>query len=154
MAKEKKVKKEKAPKSEKTTKKAPMEGQRKFSGSIALTKLTHAVMTKKNKKGKKIDCLVIPIDQNYLVRGKEGALYMPISVITRSEEDQYGQHGFIGQNADSKAYKAADEDEKEKMAKLPILGNIKDFGAVSGGSNNDTSGNAGSFNEDEDDLPF
>ena len=152
MAKEKKEKKEKKAKS--SAPKPSNEGQRKFSGSIALTKLTHAIMTKKNKKGKKIDCLVIPIDQNYLVRGKEGALYMPVSVITRSEEDQYGQHGFIGQNADSKAYKAADEDEKAKMAGLPILGNIKDFGAGSGGSSNDTSGSSGTFNEEDDDLPF
>jgi len=148
MAKDKKKKKDSTKKSSSNSK----EGQRKFSGSIALSKLVHVRMKKKNKKGKKIDCLVIPIKENFLVEGKEGAVYMPISVITKTEEDQYGQHGFIGQNADSKTYKDASEKEKEKIGKLPILGNIKDF-EFNQSSSNDTAGSKGQVEED-DDLPF
>lgn len=124
--------------------------QRKFSGSIALSKLQH-VRTKRKGKNGKVDCLIIPIAANFLVEGKDGAVYMPVSIITKTEEDQYGQHGFIGQNADTKAYNAAKDKVKEKMKKLPILGNIKDFGA--GGSQANDNNSAGEV-DDDDDLPF
>ena len=99
---------------------------RKLSGSIALTKLKHVVETRNGAKGK-IKVLVIPIEANYLVEGKEGAYYLPVNVITKSEPDEYGQHGFIGWKADSKIWKAADEDLRLDLKKLPILGNLKDW---------------------------
>ncbi len=108
-------------------------------------------MKKKNKKGKKIELICFPIDANYFVRGKEGAVYMPIRAIVKNEEDDYGQHGFISQSTDSKAWKEADEEEQEKMRALPILGGLKDFSFDS--SSNDSSGSAGEMDED-DDLPF
>lgn len=143
MAKDKNKKKNKA--------KTGKVGQKNYSGSIALTKLKHVLMTKKNKKGKKIVGLFIPIKANLFVEGKEGAVYMPIRVIAREEEDQYGQHGFISQSVDSKVWKDASDKQKEKLKKLPILGNIKDF--TPGGDQNAASGNQGNIDE-EDDLPF
>jgi hypothetical protein len=127
--------------------------QKSYSGSIALSKLKHVIMKKKGKGKGKIECLVIPIDANYLVRGKEGAVYMPVRVIAKSEEDKYGQHGFISQSVDSKIYKEADEEERGVIKALPILGNIKNFEA--GGGGNDNSGAAAKEAIDEnDDLPF
>lgn len=123
-----------------------------YNGSLALSKLKHVIQKKKGKNGD-IDCLVIPIDQNNLVRGKEGAVYMPIRVMTNTEQDQYGQNGFISQSVDSKVYKAASDEEKEEFKKLPILGNVKNFG--SGGDAQASSGAASSEVMDEnDDLPF
>jgi len=121
---------------------------RNFSGSIALSKLVHA----KFKTAKGADAIIIPIAMNNLIVGKDGAIYMPIKVISKTEEDQYGQHGFIAQSVDSKVYSAATDEQKEVYKKLPILGNIKDFS----GSSNDSSGamSTESFNEESDDLPF
>lgn len=133
-------------------KKGSAKGQKNYSGSIALSKLKHVIMKKKNKKGKKIECLVIPIDENYFVRGKDGAIYMPIRIITKEEQDEYGQNGFIVQSVDSKVWKDANEKKKEKLNKLPIIGNIKDF--TSGGSSNAASGKAGKDIGEDDDLPF
>ena len=161
-SKKEKTKKEKVEKStegKKSSSKPQVGGQRKFSGSLALTKLQHVIMNKKGKKGKKVECIVIPVDANYIERGMKdgkptGALYLNISVITRTEEDDYGQHGFVGQNVSSKAWKDAKDKEKEKMGKLPILGNIKDFAFDKSDYVADTGGSAGSAIDEEDDLPF
>lgn len=156
-----KAKKGTEPKNEKTKgkkdKKASGENtdftQKKYSGSIALSKLQHVLMKKKGKKGKEIKGIFIPIDQNCLVKGDEGAIYMNISIITKSPQDQYGQNGFIAQNGNKK-WSEASEKDKAKFKELPILGNIKDF-EDSKGSSNDTSGKVSDteYNE-EDDLPF
>lgn len=126
--------------------------QRRLSGSIALTKLIHVPMEVTGKSGNKVKGIFIPIPQNHLVEGKEGALYANINVVIKDEEDQYGQHGFISQTVDSKIYKAATDTEKEEFKKLPILGNLKDFS----GGGNDSSGAASTnvFTPGSDDLPF
>ena len=124
-----------------------------YSGSVALTKLVHVKMKVKGKNGD-VEGLFIPADANYLVRGKEGALYLPVRVYTRDEADQYGQNGFISQSVDSKVWKEADDEKKEVLKQLPILGNIKDFTA---GGHNDAAGDAGggeTFTLESDDLPF
>lgn len=122
--------------------------QKNYSGSLALTKLVHVKFKMKGKSGNDVEGLFIPIDANYLVKGKpdnEGntPIYMPIRVITKSEQDQYGQNGFVSQSVDSK---------KGVLKKLPILGNIKDFS----GGGNDATGAASdqTFDEDSNDLPF
>ena len=128
--------------------------QRSFTGSLALSKLKHVIMKKKNKKGKKIKMICIPIEANFLIEGKDNAVYMPIRVIAKNEEDQYGNHGFISQSVDSKAWKAADDELQDEMRKTPILGNIKDW-EFEKGSSNDSSGSMSDGEIDEDDdLPF
>ena len=67
--------------------------QKKFSGSIALTKLVHVLTERTNKKGKKIKGLFIPIKENHLVEGKEGAVYIAVNIVTKSPQDDYGQNG-------------------------------------------------------------
>lgn len=123
---------------------------RRLDGSIALSKLQHVMMDKKNKKGKKIKCIVIPVKANYLYEGKDGAVYLNVRVNLKDGEDQFNQHGFIGQQVPSDIYKAASEKEKEKM-NTPILGGLKDWEFTS--SSNDISGKKGNIEED-DDLPF
>jgi hypothetical protein len=76
---------------------------------------------------------------------------MPVRIITKAEQDQYGQNGFISQSVDSGVYKEASDKEKEKINKLPILGNIKNF--ESSPAANDGGGSMGEMDED-DDLPF
>lgn len=125
--------------------------EKKLSGSIALTKLQHVIMEKKGKSGM-IKGVFIPIDANLLVE-KDGAVYMSVNVNFKSEQDKYGQNGFISKTTDTTVWKGLDAAGKEEAKKLsPILGNIKDW---EGGSSNDTSGAAahGVVPED-DDLPF
>jgi len=125
-----------------------MSNQKVLSGSLALTKMQSAIIT--TKKGAK--CILLPIESNYLTE-KDGAIYLNISVIVREEADQYGQNGFISQKLDTAKYKELGA-EKAKEIKLPILGNIKDFGQsqgdIVGVTQIDTPMNA----EESDDLPF
>lgn len=146
--KDKKVKEE----SKKTSSGSVSGETTKYSGGIALSKLKHVIMTKKNKKGKKIKGLFIPIEQNYLVEGKEGAVYMNINIIARSEQDDYGQNGFIAQNG-NKSWKDCSEEEQNIFRDLPILGNIKNFESSQSSGSSDSSGSKGHIDED-DDLPF
>ena len=122
--------------------------QKIYSGSLALTKLHSAIIT--TKKGNR--AIVIPIDENYLTE-KDGAIYLPISVIAKDKQDQYGQNGFISQSVSSEKYKELGKDKVKELG-LPILGNIKDF--ENGG--NDSSGATqleGQTDPEEDDsLPF
>ena len=125
-----------------------------LSGSIALTKLIHVKI--KSKKG--ADCLMIPIEANLLETDANGGVYIPVRVITKDQQDQYGQNGFIAKSIGSKHYKAADQAQRDKWKAdgkeiTPILGSIKDF--TGGGSQDASSGAAaeGTFTED-DDLPF
>jgi len=126
--------------------------KRILSGSIALSKLVHVKMEVDGKKGK-VPGIFIPTANNHLVIGKEGALYLPVSVIVRNEADQYGQHGFIAQSVDSKVWKASTDEQKEVFKKLPVMGNIKDFS----GDSNDNTGAASEETYtpgDGKDLPF
>lgn len=122
--------------------------QKTLSGSIALTKMQSAIIT--TKKGNK--AILMPIDDNYFTE-KDGAVYLNVNVIVRDEQDAYGQNGFISQKLDSAKYKELGK-EKANEIKLPILGNIKDFGA----GENDSAGVthvATPINpEEHDDLPF
>jgi len=125
---------------------------RSLSGSIALTKLVHVKMEVKGKSGK-VEGIFVPTKANHLVKGKEGALYMPARIYLRDEEDQYGQMGFISQSVDSKEWKAASDEEKELLKKLPILGNIKDFSSTPDDATGDAGGGE-TFSPEADDLPF
>jgi len=125
--------------------------EKKLSGSIALTKLVHVMMEKKGKNGM-VKGLFIPIQQNLLTE-KDGAVYMPVNITYKTEQDQYKQNGFIAKTTDSKVWKELDEAGKEEAKKLsPILGNIKDWESSNA---NDSSGAASTQTlEETDDLPF
>ena len=122
--------------------------QKIYSGSLALTKLKSAIIT--TKKGNR--AIVIPIDENYLIE-KDGAIYLPISVIAREQEDQYGQHGFISQSVSSEKYKELGKDKVKELA-LPILGNIKTFGNGGNDSSGATQFEGQTDPEEDDSLPF
>ena len=129
---------------------------KKLLGSITLTKLISVVTKVKNSKGNLVDAIIIPIEANHLYRSEKNALYLNIKINIREEPDQYDNDGFIVQQVDSKKYKDASEQEKEKFNSLPILGNVR-FIASSG----DTDGVQPENSvqevlppEDGEDLPF
>lgn len=135
-----------------------MSKDKRLSGSIALTKLVHVRMKKKGKGGKEIDGLFIPIDLNILERVtlKDGteAVYMPVNVFVKSEQDERGQNGFISKTVDTKTWKAmSDEDKESSKEKSPIMGNIKDFSQSTSGDDAAGAASGETFDEN-DDLPF
>lgn len=123
-------------------------GQKTLSGSIALTKMKSAIIT--TKKGAK--AIVLPIDANYFTE-KDGAVYLNVNVVVRDEQDSYGQNGFISQKLDSGKYKEMGKEAANEL-KLPILGNIKDFGSGGNDSAGSTVYDAKPIDPEEDDLPF
>ena len=126
---------------------------KKYGTSLDLLKLQNAFVKKfKSKSGQEVECVVIPIDQNYLVRGEKG-LYLNADTVIRDDEDQYGNVGFVVHKAPSNQWKAASQEEKDKMNELNILGNLKDFSSKQAATSKwsepmDASDNGA------DDLPF
>lgn len=119
-----------------------------LSGSITLSKLKSVITEKTGKDGEKVKGIFIPFDVNHIAV-KEKAAYLNIRVGIHNEPDQYDQDAMITHNVPTEVYKAASDEEKEAFKKLPILGNLRDFGN-SGGSENDAAPEVG----EEDDLPF
>ena len=109
-----------------------------LNGSIALTKFKHVRMEMDGQSGK-VDGLFIPIDANFMIKGKNDAVYFDITVFLNDEEDDYGNIASIKQNGKIAGKKWAEmsEDEKKTIKELPYLGNLKDF---SGGGSSDNTG--------------
>ena len=110
-----------------------------LNGSIALTKLKHVRMEADGQNGK-VDGLFIPIDANFLIKGKNDAVYVDLTVFINDEEDDYGNIASIKQNGKIQGKKWAEmsEEEKKTIKELPYLGNLKDFS----GSSSDNTGAA------------
>jgi len=126
---------------------------RSLEGSVALTKLPCMLMT--TKKG--TEGIFIPTDAANLIKGKEGALYLPIKVALYDEENEFGQHGFVSLNVNPKAkynkkWKQLSKDEQEKLKEINvILGNVKDWQFE---GNSDAPADETVHTEDSDDMPF
>ena len=117
-----------------------------IGGKIDLTQLSHVIQKKKGKSGD-IECLVIPIEQNNLFKGKDENVYLDI-IAFPIKEPKYDDTHLVKQSLP--------KDVREKMSKeeleaVPILGNLN----VNVGSSSQTPNNAAEGTlEEEDDLPF
>lgn len=117
----------------------------RYFGTIALTKLKHAIVDLKNgKKG-----IVLPIEDNYIFSSENG-LFMPVNVIIKEELDQYDNIGFISQQLPTEIFKQIGE-EKAKELKLPILGSLK---PKNGKYQDMNTGDAQYAIEEDNELPF
>ena len=124
---------------------------RRLDGSLNLAKLKHVIMKKKNKKGKEIACIVIPLKDNYIEQHAGGGIFLGVKVNLKDCEDNFNQHGFISQQVPTEIYKAASEKEREEM-KTPILGGLKDWGFENTGGQ--AANSPSKEMEEDDDLPF
>lgn len=133
-----------------------------LTGSIALTRLVHVKMKKKNKKGELIECLVIPIKENALheneYENRDGKKVTEVSIPVRVLYDpvtnpKTKQNGFIAKSLPSDVYKEKKEDEEFLKVQQPILGNIKDWSLSAPAPVSNDVGEKDSYDED-DDLPF
>ena len=130
--------------------------------SIDLAKLQSVIKKMKGKNGE-VECLVIPLSQNFLevTTDKNDNKHINLSLYSQfdpTELDDYGKNGWIVQSHNSKEYQDASKEEKrneDRFPKLPFLGNIR----ILDGYNDETSivenpANESGVYEEEDDLPF
>lgn len=114
---------------------------------IILSGLKHVVRQEKRKDGSMVECLIIPIDQNYLYRGKDGAMYLDLTAIesTSPPKEGFKDTHFIKQSLPKEVYdKLTDEERKA----TPIMGNLFPWSAMGSSAPQVVNQN------EDDDLPF
>jgi len=96
----------------------------RISVKINLAALKNAAIITSGK-NKDVDCILIPIEQNHLFRGKENAVYLDVIGFETAPEKRKGKDTHMAkQSLDKKILDAMSEDEKKAM---PILGNFIDW---------------------------
>jgi len=95
-----------------------------ISIKINLRQLKSAVRTMKSASGD-IECLIIPIEQNYLVRGEKG-LYLDMQAYELKEKkaDRKDTH-LIKQGFPKEVFDAMSDEQKKNT---PIIGNLVVWG--------------------------
>jgi len=123
----------------------------RISGSINLTAFKSILTKVKNKEGKKVDALVIPLDANFLSIAKNGNVYLNIIAWANKTPNDYSTH-----MVKMSLTKEMKEDmSKEEQYALPILGNLQAL--VESGytyANNSSKVDKMDLEEQDDDLPF
>jgi hypothetical protein len=91
----------------------------RISAKLDLTKLKSVTQWQKGKTGP-IECIIIPIDENNLYRGKNG-IYLDLTgfEIRNPKEGQKDTH-ILKQSLPKEVYEVLTDEEKKA---LPILGN-------------------------------
>lgn len=131
-----------------------------ISSRINLTLLKHHRREMSGQGGRKIDCLIIPIDENHLYKGEKG-IYLDITSIeikdkSKQATDQKDTH-LIKQSFSKQFYDTLTDEQKQSF---PILGNTIDWSKVSPSEpqplqSADLSQSAiDQYQDNEDDLPF
>lgn len=92
---------------------------------------------------------VTKIDKARLFKGKKGTYLDLTTFIDTSQEDEYGNNGFISQSVS--------KEEREQNVQTPILGNVKVFYTGNGQQQHSQQGQssappAGAY--DDDPIPF
>lgn len=121
-----------------------------ITGSINLGKLKSAIMKIKNKKGELVECVVIPIDANYLVRGKDGAAYLNIIGYDMEQKPNRKDTHMVKQSVPKEHFEKFTEEQKKEV---PILGNLILWGSTSN-TNGFESDSDSEPQQGNDDLPF
>jgi len=118
-----------------------------ISIKVNLAGLIHGTRIEKGKTGEQ-ECIIIPINQNYLHKGEKG-LYLDLTAFeikdrSKMDASRKDTH-LVKQSLPEEIYKAMTEEQKQSM---PILGNL----IVWGNNFNEPQLNAPT--EPNDDLPF
>lgn len=131
-----------------------------ISSRINLTLLKHARREMNGQDGKKIDCLIIPIDENNLYKGEKG-VYLDLTSIeikdkSKQAPNQKDTH-LIKQSFTREFYDSLTDEQKQSY---PILGNTIDWSKVAPSepvpmqSSELSQSAVDSYNDGTDDLPF
>ena len=119
------------------------------TGKVKLTALKHIIQKRKNKEGKDIDCILIPIAANHLYYNADKQIVSLDIIAFDSLKPEFKQTHSMKQSF------SKEELERQKAAEeqTPFLGSLNtDFGGASAPA----SGNAapGVVVGDDDDVPF
>lgn len=125
-----------------------------ISIKLNLTKLKHVVREMNGKHGKKLKCLVLPLEENNFFEGEKG-VYIDITAIEvkNKRPDSKDTH-LLKQNLPKELYEIMSDQEKEAM---PILGNAIDWSKRATEPNTSSSFSESAvdkYEEELDDLPF
>lgn len=120
----------------------------RISVKINLAALKNAAIITSGK-NKDIDCILIPIEQNHLFRGKENAVYLDVIGFETAIDKRKGKDTHMAKQSLSKEVQDAMSEEEKKA--MPILGNFIDWDQSGGGERVEVGAKAV---DDIDDLPF
>lgn len=119
-----------------------------IGGKLNLGQMKHVVQTKKGKTGD-IECLVIPIEQNNLFKGKDGNIYLDLVAFPLKDPKHNDTH-LVKQSLPKDVRDKMTEEEQKAM---PILGNLNvNLGGGSAPAPNNPA--ADEVLGEDDDLPF
>jgi hypothetical protein len=120
-----------------------------ISIKLNLKQLKHVQKTFKSKKGKKVECLVIPIVENDLFSGEKG-VYLDLTAfeIKNKVGDSKDTH-LIKQSLKKELYESMTDEQKHAM---PVMGNLVEWARQE--SAPQVAQSIAMSDEDEDDLPF
>lgn len=125
-----------------------------ISIKINLQQLKHVTREMNGKHGKKIQVLVLPIDENNFHVGEKGVyLDMTAIEIKNKKGDSKDTH-LLKQNIPKELYEIMSDEEK---AAMPILGNAIDWAKVGTTPNTSQSiseSAVDNYEDEQDDLPF
>lgn len=89
---------------------------------VNLLQYQAAVMKIKNKAGILVDCVVIPIETNHLVKGEKG-IYADFAAFEfKNKQENSKDTHLIKQSLPKEWFQAMSDDEKKAM---PIFGNLR-----------------------------
>lgn len=120
-----------------------------ITGSQNLMAFNNAFIEKrKSKSGEMIECVTIPLKQNFLevYEGKKKGIYINLRAV---ESKQERSTHFMKQSV--KNYSELSEEEKKT---IPITINLKVFSETSGQQDGSKISPSQNFSVDSDDLPF
>lgn len=124
---------------------------------LNLKQLKHVEREMQGQNGKKIKCLIIPIEENLIYQGEKGAYLNLIAIEIKDRSkfsaDQKDTH-LVKQDIPKEKYDAMNDDERKAM---PILGNAILWGRQEPAPNESaeiSNSAVDSYLEEKDDLPF
>lgn len=120
----------------------------RISTKINLSALKNAAIITSGK-NKDVDCILIPIDQNNLFRGKENAIYLDLIGFETPADKRKGKDTHLVKQSLSKEIQDKMTEEEKKA--MPILGNHIDWDQSGGGERVEVGAKVA---VDPDDLPF
>lgn len=126
-----------------------------ISIKLNLKQLKHVEREMSGKDGKKIKCLIIPLEENMIYQGEKGA-YLGLTAIELKEKrtDSKDTH-LIKQDIPKEKYDVMTDEERKS---LPILGNaiywggFKEPAPIQSQSLSESA--IDQYEEEKDDLPF
>ena len=121
------------------------------TGSINLAKFEHIIKPMSTEKSGKIECIIIPIERNHLIRTDKGNVFFNFAAFEKDPAKRLGKETHtIKQSLSPEELENKGIDSKD----LPFLGDMKDWSQNAFVDAPNKSEDLATDQPDEDDLPF